>query len=857
MNKLKKGLSILLVAFICGLATIVHAEEVDSYFVWEIKNFETYQANDLLLEAASTGLTNDGSKDIISIRDTIYRAIIDGRYLEAAFICEKMEAYQKIRFGEDYLDESLTELTAKLYLMAEELDKAEQKINLLSDNAKDDFTKLRALNLKSDLFNRRGDYQGALNITETATKLLRNNTNENLSLINQARAAKAYYGLNETQKSLEIAEKILPLMQKAFGNAGIETLALMSTLVEDYIQTRRYEDCKKILDNKIQTINMSNHTILANAETYLQFIELYFETNDIQNAEKFLHRTLNLSLSVKQDGNHYHSSLNFYKALNEIATKHLDDNHPIVLRSALGLAGTYNSVGDIQQSITICNENLLKFKKVFGENDYQTLELMKILCNDFILLGKYSDAEQVAKEIQMICEENAKVEKPVNQRYFGEYDIRAVESSIILADIYYRTCQYNVADELIAEIEINNQDFIKYYPEYQCDLLLTKCFGNRKVGLYSENKDFLNKALELEKYLDITRKKDVLLESLKNVSDIDRMLGTSNETIIILLNTDIVKLSEYHPKVLEIMNILAEYYIAQGKLGNAETLTQKIFELSREHFGENNFYEWLSLSTLSKIRRAEEDFANALVIDKQALQVIEQTCGKNSLERLTTLDAIADDYTGVDNFVEAIKIREQILSEYEEILEEDDPNILQTMTKLTENYITAKKYDEAEELCDEVFANQKSPMYVDNHISFDDNIMNLFRVKATLQKAFGDNTGAATNYEQLVQAYEIKRNTTENKLITTDENKSRWFAKITPVYKQAADVAQGVGNTNFAFYCMEFCKGRNLIDRYDDILVSKSWLLGPYERDELATYQKSLNDCLKAYESAIKKNNDV
>ena len=335
-------------------------------------------------------------------------------------------------------------------------------------------------------------------------------------------------------------------------------------------------------------------------------------------------------------------------------------------------------------------------------------------------------------------------------------------------------------------------------------------------------------------------------------------IGISTEVLMTLLSIDKLKLSEYHPKVLEIMNMLAEFYITQGKLKNAETFTHQVFELSREHFGENNFYELSALNTLSKIRRAEENFADALVIDEQALQITEKVCGKISSERLTTLDAIADDHAGIGNFTKAIEIREQILSEYEEILEDGDPNILlKIMTKLAKDYIAMERYTDAEELCDKALANQESHLYADDHISLENNIMNLFRIKATLQKASGDNARAAMNYKQLIQAYEIKRNAPENKLIATNKNKSQWFAEIIPIYRNAADTAQEVGDMNFAFYCMEFCKGRNLIDRYDDILVSKSWLLRPNEREKLVAYQKSLNDCLKAYELVTKKNNDV
>lgn len=384
----------ILFAFVCGFFAIAHAEEVDSYFVCEIKNVEDHQPYKLLFES----MTRDNKNGVVGMRDMIYWATIYGKYSETALDCEITEAQQKIAFGEN-----LVELTAKLYLTADELDKAERKINFLSDNARDNSTKIRALNLKSDLYNRRGNYRGALTMTGEAAELLRSTSDEKFSLINQSRRARAYCGLGETQKSLELAEKIFPSMQNIFGKAGIETLALMSTLAEDYRKLQRYEDDQKILMNKLQAVNehYGQNAPLLVAKTALELADASFATKDTKRGEEFSNFVLKLATQCA-DGSPF-ASLQLYSTLKETATKNLGDSHPLVLKAQLGIAQMNNVVGDIPQSIELCKKNLPKFKKVFGKQSDETLSLMKILSDDYILLGNYSNAKKIVDARLTVC----------------------------------------------------------------------------------------------------------------------------------------------------------------------------------------------------------------------------------------------------------------------------------------------------------------------------------------------------------------------------------------------------------------------------------------------------------------------
>ena len=210
------------------------------------------------------------------------------------------------------------------------------------------------------------------------------------------------------------------------------------------------------------------------------------------------------------------------------------------------------------------------------------------------------------------------------------------------------------------------------------------------------------------------------------------------------------------------------------------------------------------------------------------------------MERFQSLDAIASDLAGLGNFNEAIKIRERTLAEYKKILEDSDAATNQMMTNLAENYLATKRYDDAVKLCDETFALQKVPWYYDSHISFYPCVTELIRIKAQARKLSGDDTMSNVNYGNLIGAYEFKRMYLNERDAYDDESKSRWFAEILPDYKDAAAVAASdkVGAAKFAFYCMELCKGRNLIDRYNDVLIAKDYVLTPSEKGSLAAYEK-------------------
>ena len=849
MNELKKFFIGLFISLTFHFFAVAHAEEVDLYFTWEIKNYDDYAQSNLAIYGIDIDKVNDVAHDeaknkllaydinigdIDGTRDKLYEMIIKGDYYNAAMLCEMIAVYQKILFGLDFFDESLTELTAKLYLITDELDVAERKIKFLSENAGNNLTKIRALNLESDLFNRRGNYREALQVTDEVAALLESTPDKNLDLINQARIARAYCGLGETQKSMQLAEKILSQLQNNFGTADIETLELMSTVVENHLKTKHNNDGLKILLKKFQIARekYGSDNLIILSKIIMELANYYFEIEDFARGEEFLNSILIfVTKSVDEENNH--DALQIYKTLNETATKYLDGNNAIVLKSELGLARMNNTVGNIPQSIELCKKNLPKFKKVFGEKSDEILSLMKILSDDYLLLGKYADAKKIAEMRLNVCKNN-----------FEEHDVRTISGTIDLANIYYRMGKYTTADKLLNNINVSqNNEIFKDNPEIVYALWFNEYFGERmKGGNILNYVDSYKICIELEEkgFLNISDTITLDLETLRLFS----ILGGPSDIADIklgLINIAKILLSEHHPKILEMMNAIAESYVEYGKFKDAERYANQILKLSKTYLGENNLCEWMALSTLAKVRRAEgkllpdeerlKAFSDALELDNQALKIAEKVCGKNSLEKMQSLDAMASDHAAIGNFVEAIKIREQTLAQYKKILEYSDAITIQMMTNLAENYVAAKRYADAIKLCDDTLALQKVPVYIGEQISMYNSVGDLFRIKATAQKFLGDNINAYSNYRKLIQDYEGKR-ALSVQISSSPESKSKWFSGIVPVYKDAASVAVSdkVDNTTFAFYCTEFCKGRNLIDRFDDVLVTKDYLLNVTKR---------------------------
>lgn len=863
---MKKFLVGLLAVLVFNFAAVAHAEEVDPYFLWEIKNFDAYKQSNLAVYGIDIDRVNTTAHEkarnrlfvydidiskIDATRDKLYAMINTGNYSDAATLCEIITAHQKILFGTNYFDASLTELTAKLYLETDNLDAAERKINFLSDNAQDNLTKIRALNLQSDLLNRRGNYAEALQLTDEAATLLKVAPDEKLSLINRARAARALCGLGEMQKSLELAGEIYQSMQATFGKADFETLALMSTVVENCLKMHHYKDGLKFLMDKFQFIRERYGTdnLLTLSKSTMESAQYFFATENTANGEDFSNSVLIFATRYVDKGN-YHEALRLYKAINKIVTQNLPADNPVVLKSEFGLANMNHQIGNITQSIAFCEKNLPQFKKVFGRQDDETLTLMKILSDNYLLLGRYDDAKKIADERLNIC-----------QKHFGDSDPRTFQSTIDLANICYRTGKYKTADKLLDAMDVpQNRELFKTNPHILHNLWFSKYFGERmKGGNLLEYSDFITASEKLEEngFLNLSDTLDLEIEILEWFS----VSGQASDIAyneIGLMNIAKNLLNEHHPKILEMMNAIAKYHIAYGNLSEAEKFAERIIELSGKHFGKGSLCEYIGLSTLAKIRRVEGDFPAALKLDNQALQIAENVCGKNSLERLQSLDAIADDHAAKGNFNEAIKIREGALAEYRRILEDNDAATVQMMTNLAEDYTAAGRYDDAVKFCDKTLALLKVPVYIGEQIFSYTSVTELIRIKATAQKLSGDAVNAYSNYRKLIQVYEGQR-AASVKNFSSPESKSKWFSGIVPVYKDAAAVAASdkVDDTTFAFYCTEFCKGRNLIDRYDDILVARNYLLTAYDKNALNEYEKLFSSCQAVSEYAAAMGDDT
>lgn len=859
---------VLFVLLIFSKASIAHAEGIDSYFAWEIKNYDGYSRSNLAVYGMDVEKVDerDESLDnklfvydinigkIDDVRAKLYDMIIKGEYYRAAILCEKIMVYQKVIFGTDFFDESLTELTAKLYLITGEHNAAEQKINLLLDNAQNNLIKIRAMNLKSNLLNRRGNYREALQLTQQVDELLNSTPNEKLNLINQARMARAYCGLGDIEKSAEIAEKILPQMQTTFGEGNLEMLSLMSTVSENYRMTQQYRDGLKILMDKYQTVSKTygakNLIVLSNV--ILELANYFFEIGNADSGEEFLNSVLTFANRyVDEEDNH--DAFQLYTELNTLAKRHLASNNPLLLKSELGLARMNNTIGNIPQSIELCKKNLAPFRKVFGEHGDETLTLMKILGEDYLLLGNYSTAKKIIDERLNICKKN-----------FGEHDAHTVASTIDLANVYYRTGNYRDADKLLDDLDIpQNEDIFSANRKILYNWCFSKYIGGYmkgesdanyrtffKTSYDLEEKGFLNTAESLS--LDIVRDKWCSRISSANDANVFSTFGIANIAKTIL--------SEHHPKILETMKIVSTSFIKYGELNDAEKLAEKMLELTYKHFGKNNLCEWMALSSLAEVRRAEKNFDDALKLDEQALQIAEKVCGKKSLERFQTLDAIASDYALKENFNEAIKIRERTLAEYKKILGDGDAFTTQMMTNLAENYVAVKRYADAIKLCDETLALQKVPVYIGDQILAVDYVKDLVRIKATAQRLSGDAANAYVNYKKLIQIYEAERAPSISfNAFSSSENKAKWFAGTVPVYKAAATVAtsENVGDADFSFYCTEFCKGRNLIDHFTDPLVVKNYLLTANDKNMLNEYENILSSCqaVSEYAAAINDEN--
>ena len=453
--------------------------------------------------------------------------------------------------------------------------------------------------------------------------------------------------MGDVQKSTEIAEEILPQMTETFGAAGHETLSLMTTLADDYRMLQRYDDCRKLLEDKtavVQEFYADNP--LVKAKTILEFADLCFAVDDADNANRLLNAVMSFADAREVESNFF-ITRRLYEDVNATAERHLSENHPAILKSKFGLmyAGSAG-FGETPQAITFYEQNLPTFKKIFGEDNDETLDMMNALSDDCLSLGRYADAEKFAKERLNIC-----------RKHFGRRAKRTITAAIDLAEIYYRTGKYKTADKILAVVEAENSELFaaRPAPSFAFRLNFTKAEGARMRGDFGNFSRCLNEIENLFKNdgkdpRDLSNHNSVrlVLETSTQAAMLDVANDTDNLSLFIMNLSNIVGLG-HAPAVLKLMNDRAESYVAYGQFRNAERYAERVLRLSRVHLGKGNFYEWMALNTLGKVRRAEGNADAALKFDEQALQIAESVCGVKSLERLQSLDAIASDNAALGN----------------------------------------------------------------------------------------------------------------------------------------------------------------------------------------------------------------
>ena len=86
MNATKNFFAGFFIALILSCVEVVHAEEIDPYFLWEIKNLDDYQKCNALFKEVK-------DNENLDIREEIYNRIKMGRYFEAAMFCRTCDTY--------------------------------------------------------------------------------------------------------------------------------------------------------------------------------------------------------------------------------------------------------------------------------------------------------------------------------------------------------------------------------------------------------------------------------------------------------------------------------------------------------------------------------------------------------------------------------------------------------------------------------------------------------------------------------------------------------------------------------------------------------------------------------------------
>ena len=250
--------------------------------------------------------------------------------------------------------------------------------------------------------------------------------------------------------------------------------------------------------------------------------------------------------------------------------------------------------------------------------------------------------------------------------------------------------------ERALNLEIENEDSFTRLQAMKEIAMVHEALGN-----YVEAEPLLENLLT-QKANELGQEHDQVLDIRINLAKVYRRIGkleiAENDCSQILSLLNDQNRSEDDTLLLKCMTELAEIYLANDKISQAESLSRNVFERSRLYLGENNPFSLERGQVLVDSLTQAGKLKEAYDLGVNLLQKLTEVLGTKHQDTLKAKDSLAEILAANNDFQKALEYYQEIREDKEGALGPMHPETLATMKAMAELYLQQDQIDESENI---------------------------------------------------------------------------------------------------------------------------------------------------------------
>ena len=356
------------------------------------------------------------------------------------------------------------------------------------------------------------------------------------------------------------------------------------------------------------------------------------------------------------------------------------------------------------------------YEKIYGKEHPDTLSCMHGYAQSLITGNYYDEALVVAEELYIL-----------EEKVFGEEDIRTMNASETLADICERTGQYERALELYQKkydtaIRKNNgiedryaisalrgiakvrRDLKQYneaveacrhiYAYYVKDYgdhhphtiksLNDLAVAYNYLGDYQKTKDMYAQAYERSSEL-LGKDHPGTLTHLSNLAGVYRETGEYDKALLTfeeVYHALSLSLGKDHQRTIRAMISIGGVYELKGEFEEAQNQYEEAFYRSEKRYGEDHQLSISCLESLAWLAKRRGQYEISAALHEKIFSVKKRTLGEDHPDTISALKALADLENYFMDYYTALESYQNIYEKRKRILGEKNPDTIRTLSSI-------------------------------------------------------------------------------------------------------------------------------------------------------------------------------